>query len=380
MLSFVTPAKSAPDASPQTSLRALENPGVARAVHGSEISLTVRPLPGEGIEEMSSRLAGALRDTTIVQMLVFGSVSASAASMEAMRRRFGSVDWPVTWVEGGACDSSPIAGIQIFGLAGGDAERIRFDGRVVGSVYNDGAMRHCMLGGLRPVQNSSSRADQTKQTLEQLEKALAQAGFRLADTVRTWFFLEDILSWYDEFNHTRTQIYSGVKFRAGSLPASTGVGGRNPAGTALAVSAWAVQPLDGSTRAGEIASPFQCPAPDYGSSFSRAMEISSTSGRRLLVSGTASIAPRGQTLWKADPRRQVALTMGVVDAIFRSRDFSFADLTRATAYFKRREDMRTFLEWCAVHGWRSLPVVPAHCDLCRHDLMFEIEADAAQGC
>ena len=327
---------------------------------------------------MFGRIADALLDTTIVQMLVFGFVSASAATTEAMRRQFGSVDWPVTWVEGGACDSSPIAGIQIFGFAGGEVERIRLDGRVVGSVFNDGTARHCMLGGLRPVQNSTSRADQTEQTFGQLETALAQAGFCLADAVRTWFFLDNILSWYDEFNHTRTQVYSGVKFRTGSLPASTGVGGRNPAGTALVASAWAVQPLDGSTRAEEIASPLQCPPPVYGSCFSRAMEISSPAGRRLLVSGTASIAPRGQTLWKADPRRQVELTMEVVEAILRSRHFSFSDLTRATAYFKRRADMRTFMEWCAAHGWRSLPVVPVHCAICRDDLLFELEADVAQ--
>ena len=327
---------------------------------------------------MFSRLAVALSDTTIVQMLVFGSISASVAGPEAMRRQFGNIVWPVTWVEGGACDDSPVAGIQVFGLAGGAVERIRLNGRVVGSVFNDGTARHCMLGGLRPVQDSPSRADQTEQTLEQLEQALAQAGFGLADTVRTWFFLEDILSWYDQFNQARTRIYSGVKFRNGSFPASTGIGGHNPAGAALTASAWAMQPHKGCVCAEEVVSPLQCPAPAYGSSFSRAMEISSATGRRLLVSGTASIAPGGQVLWKADPCRQVELTMEVVEAILRSRGFIFSDLTRATAYFKQRADMQAFTQWCAAHGWLSLPVVMAHCDICRDDLLFEFEADAAQ--
>ena len=370
MLSFATATKSSLDDAPQIISSA--------AARGLETSLTFTPRPGEGLEELFGRLADALPDTTIVQMLVFGSVNATAAGTEAMRRRFGNVDWPVTWVEGGACDDNPIAGIQIFGLVGGEVERLRLGGRVVGSVFDDGSARHCWLGGLGPVENSSSRAEQTRQTLEQLEQTLGLAGFSLADVVRTWFFLEDILSWYDDFNRARNEIYSGVKFRTGSLPASTGIGAKNPAGTALAVAVWAMQPHNGRAHAREIASPLQCPAPAYGSSFSRAMEISSPAGRRLLVSGTASITPLGRTAHVGDVARQIDLSMEAVAAILRSRGYTFSDLTRATAYFKHRADVRAFTDWCAAHGWRSLPVVAAHCDICRSDLLFELEADAAQ--
>jgi enamine deaminase RidA (YjgF/YER057c/UK114 family) len=351
--------------------------GVAPAARGPEISLTLTPVPGEGIMELFARLAAALKesDATIVHLTVFGSTGASAAGMEAMRRQLGKIDWPVTWIEGAACDGTPIAGVQVFGFAGGEVERIRLDGRVVGSVFSDGAARHCLLGGLGPVRNSITQADQTKETLDNLALALAQGGFTLADTVRTWFFLDDLLSWYDEFNRTRTKIYSGVKFRTGSLPASTGVGAKNPAGDALAVGAWAMQPLDSSARAEEIASPLQCPAPAYGSSFSRAMEIPSISGRRLLISGTASIAPGGKTLWPDDVRRQVALSMQVVEAILNSRGFKFSDLTRATAYFKRRDDAWAFTEWCVLNDL-NLPAVVVQCDVCRDDLLFELEADA----
>ena len=57
-----------------------------------------------------------------------------------------------------------------------------------------------------------------------------------------------------------------MKFRTGSLPASTGISARNPAGSALVAGAWALQPLEAFARAAEIASPLQCPAPNYGSS------------------------------------------------------------------------------------------------------------------
>jgi len=382
MTPTITPAKFRPEANPPTAVRSQPCFDAACAVtsgeRGSEVSLTIKPMPGEGIADLFNRLAGMLEklNATILHLTIFGSISANATAMEAMQRRFGKIDWPVTWIEGAACDGNPIAGLQIFGFTGGTVDRISLDGRVVGSVFNDGAARHCLLGGLGPVRNSIPRPDQTTETLDNLALVLAQGGFCLADTVRTWFFLDDLLSWYDEFNRTRTRIYSGVNFRTGSLPASTGIGAKNPAGDALTVGAWAMRPLDSSARAVEVASPSQCPAPAYGSSFSRAMEMSSPAGRRLLISGTASIAPDGKTLWPNDARKQVAQSMPVVEAILHSRDFQFSDLTRATAYFKHRADAQALTEWCLARGLRTLPVTVVECDICRDDLLFELEADA----
>ena len=229
---------------------------------------------------------------------------------------------------------------------------------------------------MSPADKGLSRPDQTRAAIEDLQKILAHAGFDPADTVRTWFFLDKILSWYDEFNAARTKIYSDIKFRTGSLPASTGVGAKNPAGAALALAAWAFRPVEKNSRAGEVASPRQCPAPAYGSSFSRAMEISANGGRRLFISGTASIAPDGKTLWSGDVRKQVDTTMEVVEAILNARQFAFSDITRATAYFRRAADAGAFAGWLAAHDLTAMPVVSAQCDICRDDLLFEIEAEA----
>src|ERR1019366_1387059 len=132
---------------------------------------------------------------------------------------------------------------------------------------------------------------QVQQMFGNLEWALDQAGFELADVVRTWFYNDDILAWYGDFNRVRSAHYAGVKWRTGSLPASTGIGARNIDGAALVVAAWAMRPLDGAARAREVGSPLQCPAPAYGSAFCRAMELDSGGCRRLFVSGTASIYP-----------------------------------------------------------------------------------------
>jgi enamine deaminase RidA (YjgF/YER057c/UK114 family) len=345
---------------------------------GKLLSLTFQPLPGEGTPDLCRRLAAQLRDrsATPLHLLAYGPRSASVPTRDALRNLFGRVDWPITWVEGSPCGGQSVAGFQVHAFTG-DVLRIVFDGHFVGSVFTDGGARQCLLGGLTPPDTTLVRPEQTRRMLENIQPILAEAGFELADLVRTWFFLEDILSWYDDFNRARTAIYSGVKFRTGSLPASTGVGARNPAGAALALAAWAFRPIDQDSYAEEVASPLQCPAPAYGSSFSRAMEISTNTGRRLFISGTASIAPGGKTLWVDDVRRQVELTMDVVEAMLRARGFSFHDLARATAYFRHPADAPVFAEWLAANQLTKIPIVSTQCDVCRDDLLFELEAEAA---
>ena len=344
---------------------------------GLQTSFTFTPKPRESIPDLCQRLARQLReqDATPLHLLAFGNIHASAATTTALQNNFGCVNWPVTWVEGAACDGSPLAGLQVHAFTG-DVERIESNGRVVGSVFTEGGARQCFVGGLSPADKLLSRAEQTRQTLESLQTILAQAGFVLADTVRTWFFLENILSWYDDFNQARTKIYYGVKFRTGSLPASTGVGAKNPAGAALALMALAFQSPEKKSHAQEVASPLQCHAPAYGSSFSRGMELPTDTGRRLHISGTASIAPGGKTLWVGDVRKQIKLTMDVVEAILRARRFTLADFTRATAYFRHAGDAGIFAEWLVANHLADMPVVSTQCDVCRDNLLFELEAEA----
>ena len=97
-------------------------------------------------------LALALKDAdaTLVNLMIFGSVSAHPAADEAMRRVFGRIDWPVTWVEGAAYDDHPIAGMQAFAFSAGRVTPITLNGHVAGSVFEEDGIRHCLLGGLGP--------------------------------------------------------------------------------------------------------------------------------------------------------------------------------------------------------------------------------------
>lgn len=336
---------------------------------------------GEPVGAPFRRLAADLYsgEATLLSLMVYGSLAARQQIEQAVREALGPTQWPVTWIEGASCDGRELAGLQAFTISGTPVTRVRLGRHVVGSVYCDGNARHCLLGGLGPTATGLQPAAQTQQTLGNLEWALGLADFALKDVVRTWFYNEDIVAWYGEFNRVRSAHYKDVAWRTGSIPASTGIGARNPAGAALVVGAWAMQPLDTVAYAQEVASPLQCPAPAYGSSFARAMELCSGGVRRLLISGTASIHPDGKTAWAGDPEKQIALTMEVIAAILHSRGMAYRDVTRATAYFKRPDYKRLFDAWLRARDLVRFPVVSVHAEVCRDDLLFELELDAVLG-
>lgn len=359
------------------------NPDVLPA-HAAKLShefvISESPRLGETIAGVFERVADQLSATKaeILGLMVFGSLDGREEIDRAMQDSLGAPDWPITWVEGAGCNGSALAGVQVFALSGRTVTRIKLGSRIVASVFEDADARHCLLGGFGPNSVALRAPAQVQQMFGNLECALDLAGFELGDVMRTWFYNDDILSWYDEFNRVRSAHYANVKWRTGSLPASTGVEGYNPAGAALAVAAWAVRPFRGTSCAREIGSPLQCPAPKYGSSFSRAMELDTGGWRRLFISGTASIHPGGQTAHLGDAKKQIELSMEVVAAILESRGMDFTNTTRAIAYFKDPAFKPYFDAWCAERDL-TLPVVPVHCDICRHDLLFEIELDAGIG-
>ncbi len=343
-----------------------------------EFVLTETMTAGEPLAAVFERLAAnlAAQEAELLSVMIFGALAARTEIDLAMHAALGETQWPVTWIEGPGCDGAPLAGVQAFAVSGRPVTRVRLGNRIVGSVYEDEGARHCLLGGLGPTARTLGAGAQVQQTFGNMEWALDQAGFEFGDIVRTWFYNEDILAWYGEFNRVRAAHYGNVKFRTGSIPASTGIGARNADGAALAVAAWAVRPIGEGSRAKEIGSPLQCPAPAYGSSFSRAMEIDSGGWRRLLVSGTASIHPGGKTAWVGDAKKQVDLTMEVVAGILQSRGMDYRDVTRATAYYRDPSYVKYFNEWCAERNLQSMPVVNTHCVVCRDDLLFELELDA----
>jgi len=160
------------------------------------------------------------------------------------------------------------------------------------------------------------------------------------------------------------------------VPASTGVGGANAARAALTADAYAIASHNRAVRITSVPSPLQGPALEYGSSFSRAVEMEMPDHRYLWVSGTASINQRGETAHVGDVGAQIDWTMRVVEAILESRRMGWDDVSRAVAYVKQGKMGTVFQKCCAERGLRDLPVVTTENDICRDDLLFEIEVDA----
>jgi enamine deaminase RidA (YjgF/YER057c/UK114 family) len=369
----------------------------------SELHLTVTPMKGESINAMAKRLAEALNpwDATVVRQIVFGSTAAYSATLKTLRRVLDDTELPVAWVEETGCADNAIAGMQVHAIVGARVRTLSGNDRPLARTWEDALATHCVLNSVQPknrscgdegvaaTRNSGFRVqparmqatppEQAREVFEKLQTGLASAGMTMKDIVRTWFYLDDILLWYGEFNRVRNDVFAHNELRSHSLPASTGVGGRNPMGAALAAAVWAVRPRDQAAAVMHFApSPEQCPASAYGSAFSRAVEIRSAGFRRLLISGTASIASDGKTEHIGDARAQIERSMQVVGTILESRRMTFTDTVFATAFFKRPADAPLFADWLAQHGLQAMPVVCAGCDICRDNLLFEIELEAVQ--
>jgi len=245
-----------------------------------------------------------------------------------------------------------------------------------GRFFEDSDAKYCVLGDVRPTNPHDTRGAQTTDVLEAIRHALADAGMDFGNVVRTWFYNDDILAWYTEFNQARTAFFQrhGISL----IPASTGIGVSNASGDVLVAKAIAVQPKTGAVTVRRVESPLQREPSAYGSSFSRAMEVADPAGRMLYISGTASILLNGETVHVGDAAAQVAKTMEVVEAILEKNGMSFADTTRAIAYFRHAEDIPLWEEYCRARQLPPLPVIVTQCVICRDDLLFEIELDAAK--
>lgn len=310
----------------------------------------------------------------IAAQFAFGGCEFKDAAVSLM----GGEQWPLMWLQGDPDSGRHVSGTQALVIPGSPTRTLSLGGVPVGTLWSDADADYCFLAGIHPDNPEASRADQAWRVFEMTETVLQDAGMTFLDVTRTWLFLDHLLDWYDEFNRVRTAFFNERGVFEHLVPASTGIGARNPAGTALTVGALAIRPKRPSVTITEVTSPLQCPATAYRSSFSRAVELTFSRRRQLLISGTASIAPGGETVHSTDVKAQIALTMKVIEAILESRGMDWTHATRGLAYFRDMGDAGLFDQYCRENGLPPLPVVPVHATVCRHDLLFELELDAEQ--
>ena len=341
---------------------------------------TLWPAASEDGASFARRLVALLNknNASFVKCDVFGSCGAYSAFMRELETALPPHGLPVTWVEGAGCNGGPIAGATVRCVAGIDAQTIFLGARPVGRLYEDAFCRYCLLGGIHSNAPTVMPGRQAQMTLEALEAALNAAGMDMTNIARTWFYNNNLLEWYYAFNAARTRFYRerGVFDRV--LPASTGIGGKNPHEAALVAGAEAVVFKHAGASIQAVVSPLQNQAFKYGSAFSRAVEITTPQERRLIVSGTASINEQGKTVYEGDIGAQINHTMKVVEALLDSRQIVWSNVVRAIAYVKHPGFAKDFSQYLASSGMPKLPWITAHNEICRDDLLFEIEVDAVK--
>lgn len=223
-------------------------------------------------------------------------------------------------------------------------------------------------------------------------KLLDNFDFPVNSILRQWNYLENILGFdgeeqrYQEFNNARSGFYAEY-FKETGFPAATGIG-MNRGGVMIEFvalqsdKAWTL-PLD---------NPEQIAAHDYSEKvlvgdkicakttpkFERARYLELFGKKLIFISGTASI--RGEkTVGTGDAEEQTVVTIENIQRLY-SPDILAqlpdnnlqAKYGHARVYVKNREDFaiikKTFKRY-----YGNLPVVYIIADICRDDLLVEIE-------
>jgi len=219
--------------------------------------ITLTPEGDEPPESLFDRAGRAARerDAEVVSVEALGMSAADRASMEVLSRVIDGGDVPIGWVENARTDN--LCGLHLWLVSGAPIRRLHANGRCVGTAWEDADARYCRIVGLTPSDVAADRDEQTRLILREMGVILADEGMTFANVIRTWFYNDDILDWYDRFNAARNAFFEEHAVFDGVVPASTGVGGRNALAAALVTGLVAVEPKGNGTQARIVTSPLQ---------------------------------------------------------------------------------------------------------------------------
>jgi enamine deaminase RidA (YjgF/YER057c/UK114 family) len=285
---------------------------------------------------------------------------------------------------------------------GGKAVRVEhFGPQALAVSYDRVRWIHC--AGIQPGDAGGGAYSQTMDALGRMRAVLAGADSNLQRVVRTWFYLGGItepeagVRRYHELNRARTNCYRSIRFSCSSLgplaahdvyPASTGIG---MAGRGLVASCLALEASRDDVSLLPLENPQQTPAyaydPKYSPQspkFSRAVALVLGNYVTTWVSGTASIVD-SESCHRGDPAKQTAQTLDNIERLIAADNFaarglkgagaSLRDLAKIRVYLKRPEDLAKCRATCE-QRLGSVPAIYAVADICRPELLVEIEGVA----
>ncbi|MBN2103480.1 hypothetical protein JW835_05505 [bacterium] len=334
----------------------------------------------------------------IVLERMFGCLNEAGPLIQArasgIKKSGGVLHEPFTYIQGRPIGNTGLAGIQMRAVRPSLPEKI-WPIIHENTIYGHGWKRNgTVYLLLQDIHGSLPHSNNTRksQAIHMFEKAsdiLKEQNATYRNVVRTWIYLSDILDWYGMFNDARNEKYEEFglirdpqKDRSDAekiyLPASTGIQGDNPSGAAGTMDVLAIiQGEDACSEIVPITGKKQNSAFRYGSAFSRAMAVREIDATQILVSGTASIDEDGRTMFQGDTRAQILKTIEVVDALISQEGAALKDISKATVFLKNINDYEVYLKAIDECGLPDFPAVVVQADICRSDLLFELDAVAA---
>lgn len=305
---------------------------------------------------------------------------------------------PLTIVAGRPLWGEGLAGIQIWGLNESRLQSSIME--VSDSETNTKLGKTWVLNGnqfivLQNLMDSSQignspeefRENQADLIFEKANRTLKQAGFSYKNVVRTWIYISRILDWYNSFNIVRNRKYASFGLRPTSsqetdgaplpLPASTGIQGENSKESACVMDLLAIRPTNiNSAVVTHLTNIKQKDAYKYGAAFSRGVCIKHDECTEIQVSGTAAIDRSGKSMYSDDPAAQISATIDNIEALLAPLKASISDFVSGTIFFKRPEDVDFWAKEADKRGLKNLPVVSVIADICRPELLFEMDGVA----
>lgn len=349
---------------------------------------------GPAALQIFSAVAAALSAHRIhpIQEKLYGLRGARAEVLrvrDALYRAHGlDRTMPATWIEGTPLEGGEFTGLQIWGVAAHNGEAcVRTVENPVtgrGRLWAGEGFRMLHLPGVCGLQPDGTlaptRVEQAARMFTNVGAGLAAHGMGYPQVVRTWIYMARLLEWYGDMNRVRTAHYraNGLGVEGGpAFPASTGIMGRSGSEECI-MDVLAVE----NVRPGSVvATPINRSAKqhssfNYGSSFSRGMALEIEGRRTVHISGTASINTAGLSTHRGDPEHQCIDTLLSIAAILAEQGGGLENIVSATLFCKDAAAWEAWERTTRLLGVPFIPKISVIADVCRDDLLVEMEAVA----